>query len=70
MRSMKTSARWPVAPQRITYLMEHSMKLVALLAILALSACGVDDPSVMPAGKQQPGAITLNGDARIGVSTE
>lgn len=46
------------------------MKLVALLAILALSACGVDGPSVRPVEKQQPGAITLSGEARIGVATE
>lgn len=41
------------------------MRLMALVAFLALTACGVDGPPVSPAGPE-PG-VHIGGEARIGV---
>jgi len=41
------------------------MRVAALLALLALTACGIDGPPSPP-----PGSIDVSGDARIGVVGE
>lgn len=47
------------------------MKRLAVIAILTLTACGVDGPPERPAPKaEQSSGVTISGDARFGVMTE
>lgn len=41
------------------------MKALALIAILAVTACGVDGPPVSPSAP--PPGVHISGEARIGV---
>ncbi|WP_312524811.1 argininosuccinate lyase [Paracoccus sp. (in: a-proteobacteria)] len=45
------------------------MKLLPLIALLALGACGVDGPPVRPGPQQDnpPPGLSVSGEARIGV---
>ncbi len=45
------------------------MKFLPLIALLALTACGVDGPPVRPAPDAPAPGVTVSGDARIGVVT-
>ena len=45
------------------------MKYLAFLALLTLTACGVDGPPVRPEPGAPPPGVTVSGDARIGVVT-
>ncbi|NHF73911.1 argininosuccinate lyase [Paracoccus xiamenensis] len=45
------------------------MKYLPLIALLALTACGVDGPPIRPAADTPPPGVTVSGDARIGVVT-
>jgi hypothetical protein len=42
---------------------------LSLLAVMALSACGVDGSPQRPAKKAESG-VTISGDARVGVSAQ
>ncbi|MFB9221398.1 argininosuccinate lyase [Paracoccus cavernae] len=44
------------------------MKLLPLIALLALAACGVDGPPISPSTHETPPpGIAVSGEARIGV---
>ncbi len=44
------------------------MKFLPLIALLALSACGVDGPPISPSTQEvPPPGVTVSGEARIGV---
>ena len=47
------------------------MKWIAILAVMAMTACGVDGPPERPAAPKTTGATTvsISGDARVGVVT-
>ena len=42
------------------------MKVLLLIAVAALTACGVDGPPERPVPQPKPG-VTVSGDARIGM---
>jgi predicted small lipoprotein YifL len=45
-------------------------RLAAVLALLALAACGIDGPPLPPSENDLPApGVTLSGEARIGVET-
>ena len=43
------------------------MKYLSLIALLALTACGVDGPPIRPEPDPPAPGVTVSGDARIGV---
>ncbi|WP_170162175.1 hypothetical protein [Paracoccus siganidrum] len=45
------------------------MKWMAILAVIAVAACGVDGPPQRPAAQQQPN-VSISGHATVGVITE
>lgn len=45
------------------------MKYLPLIALLALTACGVDGPPIRPEPETPRPGVTVSGDARIGVVT-
>lgn len=46
------------------------MKFLALIALAALTACGVDGPPERPVDDNPQPGITVSGEARIGMVTE
>lgn len=45
------------------------MRILAIMAVVALGACGVDGPPERPVAKPQQG-VTVSGHATAGVVTE
>lgn len=43
------------------------MKFLPLIALLALTACGVDGPPVRPNTDTPPPGLSVSGEGRIGV---
>ena len=46
------------------------MKYLALIAVAALIACGVDGPPERPTAPQTSTQVSVSGEARIGVVSE
>ncbi|MDF3607663.1 hypothetical protein PE067_16870 [Paracoccus sp. DMF-8] len=43
------------------------MRYLAVIAVLALAACGVDGPPVAPGAAAPEPGVSISGEARIGV---
>lgn len=44
------------------------LKLLPFTLVLALAACGADGPPERPGATETPAAVTISGDARLGIT--